>query len=83
MRQRNAEPFKGQYYSIRGMRNFQRQKNRRIEAAAEGKEVKPDRKGAMQFLVDFDAIGGASRRGRKSTKKRTPRNRMRRKCKGI
>lgn len=57
MRQRNAEPFKGQYYSIRGMRNFQRQKNRRIEAAAEGKEVKPDRKGVMQFLVDFDAIG--------------------------
>ncbi len=57
MRQRNAEPFKGQYYSIRGMRNFQRQKNRRIEAAAEGKEVKPDRKGAMQFLVDFNDIG--------------------------
>ncbi|NLW61364.1 MAG: hypothetical protein GX056_03015, partial [Synergistaceae bacterium] len=57
MRQRNAEPFRGQFYSIRGMRNFQRQKNRRIEAAAEGKEVKPDRKGVMQFLVDFDAIG--------------------------
>jgi hypothetical protein len=72
MRQRNAEPFKGQYYSIRGMRNFQRQKNRRIEAAAEGKEVKPDRKGAMQFLVDFDAIGEPVAEVAKAQKKTHP-----------
>ena len=57
MRQRNAGQYKGQYYSIRGMRNFDRQKNRRIKAGLEGREVKPDRKGAMQFLVDFDDIG--------------------------
>ena len=72
MRQRNAEPFKGQYYSIRGMRNFQRQKNRRIEAAAEGKEVKPDRKGVMQFLVDFDAIGEPVAEIAKAQKKTHP-----------
>ena len=72
MRQRNAEPFKGQYYSIRGMRNFQRQKNRRIEAAVEGKEVKPDRKGAMQFLVDFDAIGEPVAEVAKAQKKTHP-----------
>lgn len=72
MRQRNAEPFKGQYYSIRGMRNFQRQKNRRIEAAAEGKEVKPDRKGAMQFLVDFDALGAPVAEVAKAQKKTHP-----------
>ena len=72
MRQRNAEPFKGQYYSIRGMRNFQRQKNRRIEAAAEGKEVKPDRKGAMQFLVDFDALGEPVAEVAKAQKKTHP-----------
>ena len=72
MRQRNAEPFKGQYYSIRGMRNFQRQKNRRIEAAAEGKEVKPDRKGVMQFLVDFDAIGEPVAEVAKAQKKTHP-----------
>lgn len=57
MRRRNAEPFKGQYYSINGMRNFLRQKSRRIEAALAGKEVKPDREGATRFLVDFDSIG--------------------------
>ncbi len=72
MRQRNAEPFKGQYYSIRGMRNFQRQKNRRIEAAAEGKEVKPDRKGAMQFWVDFDALGEPVAEVAKAQKKTHP-----------
>lgn len=72
MRQRNAEPFKGQYYSNRGMRNFQRQKNRRIEAAAEGKEVKPDRKGVMQFLVDFDAIGEPVAEIAKAQKKTHP-----------
>lgn len=72
MRQRNAEPFKGQYYSIRGMRNFQRQKNRRIEAAVEGKEVKPDRKGATRFLVDFDAIGEPVAEVAKAQKKTHP-----------
>ena len=54
------------------MRNFQRQKNRRIEAAAEGKEVKPDRKGVMQFLVDFDAIGEPVAEVAKAQKKTHP-----------
>lgn len=57
MRRRNAEPFKGQYYSINGKRKFDRRKNRRIEAAIKGKEVKPDREGTIKFLVDFDDLG--------------------------
>ena len=72
MRQRNAGQYKGQYYSIRGMRNFDRQKNRRIKAGLEGKEVKPDRKGAMQFLVDFDDIGETVAKIVKAQKKTHP-----------
>lgn len=57
MRRCQNGPFAGQWYSKIAKRNFDRQKNRRIKAAINGKEVKPNRKNTMRFLVDFDDIG--------------------------